>query len=144
MSPSGLAARSADRARLERVLVAAFESSRTYCPPLSIHGVLVEVYGLGILILATPRREERDRPRVIERGHRLVADDVVEISCVNGNSLIGQGANRSSATHGDTRARDHQRDPALRRRSIRERKEVQIVAKLEEWDANKVYDRIGT
>ncbi len=108
--------------------------------------MLVEVYGLGILILGDSGVGKSETAlELIERGHRLVADDVVEISCLNGNSLIGQGANKIIGHHMEIRGLGIINITQLYGvGSIRERKEVQIVAKLEEWDANKVYDRLGT
>jgi HPr kinase/phosphorylase len=128
------------QARLLRIL------SNIFAPRVSIHGVLVEVYGLGILILGDSGVGKSETAlELIERGHRLVADDVVEISCVNGNSLIGQGANKIIGHHMEIRGLGIINITQLYGvGSIRERKEVQIVAKLEEWDANKIYDRLGT
>lgn len=126
--------------RLLRIL------SNIFAPKVSIHGVLVEVYGLGILILGDSGVGKSETAlELIERGHRLVADDVVEISCVNGNILIGQGANKIIGHHMEIRGLGIINITQLYGvGSIRERKEVQLVAKLEEWDANKVYDRLGT
>ena len=126
--------------RLLRIL------SNIFAPKVSMHGVLVEVYGLGILIMGDSGVGKSETAlELIERGHRLVADDVVEISCVNGNSLIGQGANKIIGHHMEIRGLGIINITQLYGvGSIRERKEVQIVAKLEEWDANKVYDRLGT
>jgi len=126
--------------RLLRIL------SNIFAPKVSIHGVLVEVYGLGILILGDSGVGKSETAlELIERGHRLVADDVVEISCLNGNSLIGQGANKIIGHHMEIRGLGIINITQLYGvGSIRERKEVQIVAKLEEWDATKVYDRLGT
>lgn len=126
--------------RLLRIL------SNIFAPKVSIHGVLVEVYGLGILILGDSGVGKSETAlELIERGHRLVADDVVEISCVNGNILIGQGANKIIGHHMEIRGLGIINITQLYGvGSIRERKEVQLVATLEEWDANKVYDRLGT
>lgn len=120
--------------------------STVFAPRLSIHGVLVEVYGLGILILGDSGVGKSETAlELIERGHRLVADDLVEISCLNGNSLIGQGANKIIGHHMEIRGLGIINITQLYGvGAVRERKEVQIVAKLEEWDANKVYDRLGT
>jgi HPr kinase/phosphorylase len=125
--------------RLLRIL------SNIFAPKISIHGVLVEVYGLGILILGDSGVGKSETAlELIERGHRLVADDVVEISCLNGNSLIGQGANKIIGHHMEIRGLGIINITQLYGvGSIRERKEVQLVAKLEEWDSNKVYDRLG-
>jgi len=126
--------------RLLRIL------SNIFAPKISIHGVLVEVYGLGILILGDSGVGKSETAlELIERGHRLVADDVVEISCVNGNILIGQGANKIIGHHMEIRGLGIINITQLYGvGSIRERKEVQLVATLEEWDANKVYERLGT
>jgi HPr kinase/phosphorylase len=126
--------------RLLRIL------SNIFAPKISIHGVLVEVFGLGILILGDSGVGKSETAlELIERGHRLVADDVVEISCLNGNSLIGQGANKIIGHHMEIRGLGIINITQLYGvGSIRDRKEVQIVAKMEEWDANKVYDRLGT
>lgn len=126
--------------RLLRIL------SNIFAPKISMHGVLVEVYGLGILIMGDSGVGKSETAlELIERGHRLVADDVVEISCVNGNILTGQGANKIIGHHMEIRGLGIINITQLYGvGSIRERKEVQIVAKLEEWDANKVYDRLGT
>ncbi|ULQ59373.1 HPr(Ser) kinase/phosphatase [Brucepastera parasyntrophica] len=126
--------------RLLRIL------SNIFAPRITIHGVLVEVYGLGILISGDSGVGKSETAlELIERGHRLVADDVVEISCVNGNVLIGRGANKVIGHHMEIRGLGIINITQLYGvGSIRESKEVQIVAQLEEWDANKVYDRIGT
>ncbi len=120
--------------------------SNIFAPKMSIHGVLVEVYGLGILIMGDSGVGKSETAlELVERGHRLVADDVVEISCVNGNNLIGQGANKIIGHHMEIRGLGIINITQLYGvGAVRERKEVQFVAKLEEWDANKVYDRLGT
>lgn len=126
--------------RLMRVL------SNVFAPAMAIHGVLVEVYGLGILILGDSGVGKSETAlELIERGHRLVADDVVEITCINGNSLIGRGANKIIGHHMEIRGLGIINIMQLYGvRSVREQKQIQLVAKLEEWDAHKVYDRIGT
>ena len=111
-----------------------------------MHGVLVEVYGLGILIIGDSGIGKSETAlELIERGHRLVADDVVEISCIHGNALIGRGANKMIGHHMEIRGLGIINIMQLYGvRSVREQKQIQLVVKLEEWDAHKVYDRIGT
>jgi HPr kinase/phosphorylase len=119
--------------------------SRIFSPRISLHGVLVEVYGLGILIQGDSGVGKSETAlELIHRGHRLVADDVVEIHCVDGNILIGAGANKIIGHHMEIRG------PGIINithlfgvRAIRERKEIQLVVKLEEWDSEKNYDRLG-
>ena len=125
--------------RIIRILTAIF------APRQSLHGVLVEVFGLGILILGDSGVGKSETAlELIYRGHRLVADDVVEIHCVNGNILMGTGANKIIAHHMEIRGIGISNITHLFGvRAIRDRKEVQLVVKLEEWDSRKNYDRIG-
>lgn len=126
--------------RLLRVFSDIFASRK------SIHGVLVEVYGVGIILTGDSGVGKSETAlELIERGHRLVADDVVELRCVNGNSLLGCGANQMISHHMEIRGLGIINVSQLYGvGSIRDQKEVQLVVKLEEWNANKVYDRLGT
>ena len=120
--------------------------SNVFAPAMTMHGVLVEVYGIGILILGDSGVGKSETAlELIERGHRLVADDVVEITCINGNTLMGRGANKIIGHHMEIRGLGIINIMQLYGvRSVREQKQIQLVAKLEEWDSHKVYDRIGT
>ncbi|MCL2808553.1 MAG: HPr(Ser) kinase/phosphatase [Treponema sp.] len=126
-------------ARIMRIL------SRIFSPRQIVHGVLVEVYGLGILIQGDSGVGKSETAlELINRSHRLVADDVVEINCVYGNTLMGAGANKIIGHHMEIRG------PGIINithlfgvRAIRDRKEIQLVVHLEEWDSNKNYDRLG-
>jgi HPr kinase/phosphorylase len=125
--------------RLMRVL------SDIYAPRQSIHGVLVEVYGLGILILGDSGVGKSETALdLIKLGHRLVADDVVEIRCVSGNILLGSGANKIIAHHMEIRGLGIINITHLFGvGAIRDKKQIQLVVKLEAWDSAKNYDRIG-
>jgi HPr kinase/phosphorylase len=127
-------------ARLLRIL------SEIFAPRRSIHGVLVEVYGLGILIMGDSGVGKSETAlELVMRGHRLVADDVVDIHCVNGNMLMGAGANKIIGHHMEIRGLGIINITHLFGvRAIRDRKEIQLVVNLETWDADKTYDRIGT
>jgi HPr kinase/phosphorylase len=119
--------------------------SNVFAPEQTIHGVLVEVFGVGVLLLGDSGIGKSETAlELIERGHRLVADDMVEIRCVNGNTLVGKGANRMINHHMEVRGIGIINIVQLYGvGAIRDQKELQFVVKLEEWDANKLYDRVG-
>ena len=120
--------------------------SNIFAPKKTMHGVFVEVYGIGILLTGDSGVGKSETAlELIERGHRLVADDLVEIRCVNGNSIMGQGANKLISHHMEIRGLGIINISQLYGvGAIREQKEVQLVVKLETWDQNKIYDRLGT
>jgi HPr kinase/phosphorylase len=120
--------------------------SDIFAPQTTIHGVLVEVYGIGILLIGDSGVGKSETAlELIERGHRLVADDVVDIRCVNGSILMGQGANKVIGHHMEIRGLGIINITHLFGvGAIRDKKQIQLVCGLEEWDSNKVYDRIGT
>jgi HPr kinase/phosphorylase len=127
-------------ARLLRIL------SEIFAPRQSIHGVLAEVYGLGILIMGDSGVGKSETAlELVMREHRLVADDVVDIHCVNGNILMGAGANKIIGHHMEIRGLGIINITHLFGvRAIRDRKEIQLAVNLETWDSDKSYDRIGT
>ncbi|MDR2897308.1 MAG: HPr(Ser) kinase/phosphatase [Spirochaetaceae bacterium] len=120
--------------------------SDIFAPHKSVHGVLVEVYGLGILIMGDSGIGKSETGlELIERGHRLVADDLVDVRCVNGNVLMGKGASRVIGHHMEVRGLGIINITQLYGvGSIRSQKEVQLIVNLEEWDSAKIYDRLGT
>lgn len=126
--------------RLLRVL------STIFAPQKSMHGVLVEVYGIGVLILGDSGVGKSEAAlELIERGHRLVADDVVDIRCVNGNILMGSGANKIIGHHMEIRGLGIINITHLFGvGAIRDKKQIQLVVELEEWNPEKMYDRLGT
>lgn len=118
--------------------------SNVFAPKSSVHGVLVEVSGIGILIQgASGVGKSEAALALVERGHRLVADDMVEIRRVSGNILMGKGAGVSSH-HMEIRGLGIINITHLFGvGAIRDTKQIQIVVQLEEWDSSKAYDRIG-
>ena len=119
--------------------------SNVFAPHETIHGVLVEVFGIGVLILGDSGVGKSEAAlELIERGHRLVADDAVEIRCVAGNILLGAGANKALGHHMEIRGLGIINVTHLFGvGAIRDSKQVQLVVELELWDSDKVYDRIG-
>ncbi|MDR3302747.1 MAG: HPr(Ser) kinase/phosphatase [Spirochaetaceae bacterium] len=125
--------------RILRILLTIF------APRKIIHGVLVEVYGMGVLILGESGVGKSETAlELLKAGHRLVADDAVEIHNLNGNTLVGAGANKIIGHHMEIRGIGVINITHLFGvGAIRERKEIDIVIMLEEWDSTKYYDRLG-
>ena len=113
-------------------------------PRLTRHGVLVEVYGEGILLLGDSGIGKSETAiELVKRGHRLIADDAVEIKRVSATTLVGQA-------------------PALIRHyvelrgigivdvrrlfgmgAVKETEKIDLVINLENWQQGKMYDRLG-
>ena len=110
-----------------------------------VHSTLVEVFGIGILIRGDSGIGKSETAlELIERGHRLIADDAVELICVNGNMIIGRGVNDIAGHHMEIRGLGIINISHLFGvGAIRDSKQVQLVVELEEWDSNKIYDRLG-
>lgn len=119
--------------------------SNVFAPREITHGVLVEVFGLGVMILGDSGVGKSEAAlELVERGHRLVADDAVETRCVAGNILLGQGANQALGHHMEIRGLGIINVTHLFGvGAIRDSKQIQLICNLETWDSNKEYDRIG-
>ncbi|GMO51115.1 MAG: HPr(Ser) kinase/phosphatase [Treponemataceae bacterium] len=120
--------------------------SNIFAPRRAMHGVLMEVFGVGIIITGDSGVGKSETAlELIDRGHRLVADDIVELRCVNGNTILGRGSNKLINHHMEIRGLgiinvSQQHGVG----AISEQKEVHLIIKLEEWDSEKIYDRLGT
>ncbi|WP_195574854.1 HPr(Ser) kinase/phosphatase [Paenibacillus sp. 1001270B_150601_E10] len=117
---------------------------RKLAPTATIHGVLVDIYGVGMLITGGSGIGKSETAlELVKRGHRLVADDAVEIRQTSGNHLHGSA-------------------PELIRHlleirgigiinvmtlfgagAIRNNKRISVVIRLENWQQDKQYDRLG-
>jgi HPr kinase/phosphorylase len=115
-----------------------------FAPRTSIHGVLVEVFGVGILIIGKSGVGKSECAlELIERGHRLVADDVVEIRSIADTLLVGSGA-KLIQHHMEIRGLGILNiNHLFGVRGIRDKKQIQLVISLVEWDAKTEYDRLG-
>ena len=118
--------------------------SNVYAPKKTVHGVLVEVFGIGVLIQGESGVGKSESAlSLIERGHRLIADDAVEIRRVSGNILMGTGAQVVSH-HMEIRGLGIINITHLFGvGAIRDKKQIQLVVQLEFWNSDKNYDRIG-
>ena len=113
-------------------------------PRITQHGVLVEVFGEGILLLGESGVGKSETAmELVKRGHRLIADDAVEIKRVSSRSLVGSapenirhfielrgiGIINASRLFGAG--------------AVKLTEKIDLVIKMEPWDVNKVYDRMG-
>lgn len=113
-------------------------------PRISIHGVLVDVFGEGVLIMGESGIGKSEAAlELIKRGHRLVSDDVVEIRKVSEVTLVGTAP-------GITKYLIELRGIGIIDvktlfgvESVKDTQSIDMVIKLEEWDKNKEYDRLG-
>ena len=113
-------------------------------PCISIHGVLVDVYGVGVLIMGESGIGKSEAAlELIKRGHRLVSDDVVEIRKVSDETLVGTAPDitRHFIELRGIGIVDVKMLYGVQ--SVRETQNIDLVITLEEWDRDKEYDRLG-
>lgn len=113
-------------------------------PMISMHGVLVEVYGEGVLLLGDSGVGKSEAAiELVKRGHRLVADDAVEIRRVSDKALVGSSPEiiRHFIELRGIGIIDVKRIFGMG--SVKDSEKVDLVINLEPWVAGKVYDRLG-
>ena len=113
-------------------------------PRTQIHGVLLDVYGVGVLIIGDSGVGKSETAlEMIKRGHRFVADDAVEIKRVSHETLVGS-CPKNIQYFLELRGIgiiDIQRMYGVE--SVRATQSIDLVIKLEMWDDRREYDRIG-
>jgi len=115
-----------------------------FSPGVTLHGTLVEVFGVGVLIQGESSVGKSEAALgLIERGHRLISDDVVKVKKKEGTYLVGYGPEL-------TRHLMEIRGIGIINVAhlygavcVREDKGLDLVVKLEEWDDTHFYDRVG-
>lgn len=115
-----------------------------FAPRKSVHGVFVEVYGVGILIMGPSGIGKSECAlELVKRGHRLVADDAVQLMKISDSKILGSP---------DDMIRHHMEIRGLGIIDIRslfgiaataDEKSVDMIINLEKWDDQKEYDRLG-
>ena len=118
--------------------------SEQLAPCISIHGVLVDVYGEGLLILGESGIGKSEAAlELVRRGHRLVTDDVVEIRKINEHTLVGTSPDITRyflELRGigiiDVKA-------LYGVECVKEKQNIDLVIKLEDWKKENEYDRLG-
>ena len=113
-------------------------------PYISIHGVLVDVYGEGVLIMGESGIGKSEAAlELIKRGHRLVSDDVVEISRISDNELIGSAPDITRHFIELRGIGIIDVKTLFGVECVKDTQSIDLVIKLEEWDRDKEYDRLG-
>jgi len=113
-------------------------------PRITRHGVLVEIYGEGVLILGDSGIGKSETAiEIVKRGHRLIADDAVEIKKVADSTLIGSAPEiiRHYIELRGIGIIDIRRLFGMS--SVKVDQQIDLVVSFEMWDQNKVYDRFG-
>lgn len=113
-------------------------------PRITQHGVLMEVYGEGLLIIGESGMGKSEAAvELLKRGHRLIADDAVEIRKISGSSLVGT-APELVRNYVELRGIGIVNVAKLfGMGSIRTENEIDLVVNIVPWNTQKVYDRIG-
>jgi HPr kinase/phosphorylase len=113
-------------------------------PCISIHGVLVDVYGEGVLIMGESGIGKSEAAlELIKRGHRLVSDDVVEISKVSDVTLVGTAPDITRHFIELRGIGIIDVKTLFGVESVKNTQSIDLVIKLEEWDRDREYDRLG-
>jgi HPr kinase/phosphorylase len=115
-----------------------------FAPMLSVHASLVDVYGIGMLVSGRSGIGKSEVALdLVERGHRLVADDIVLITRTAEDALIGKGT-EISEHHIELRGVgliDIKKIFGIR--GVRLQKRIEVEVKLIDWDATAEYERTG-
>ena len=113
-------------------------------PRVTRHGVLVEVYGEGILLLGESGVGKSETAiELIKRGHRLIADDAVEIRRVSNKSLVGTAPDNIRHFIELRGIGIINASRIFGAGAVKLTEKIDLIINLEIWDVNKVYDRMG-
>ena len=118
--------------------------NKELAPRITRHGVLVEVYGEGVLITGESGAGKSEAAiELIKRGHRLIADDAVEIRKISDNTLMGNSPSniRHFVELRGIGIIDARRIFGMGAVKLSEK--IDMVIQLEAWDSTKAYDRLG-
>ena len=113
-------------------------------PRITTHGVLVEVYGEGVLLIGDSGIGKSETAlELIKRGHRLIADDAVDIKRVSAKSLVGESPEliRHYVELRGIGVVDVRRLFGVG--AVKSAEKIDLIINLEQWEENKMYDRLG-
>lgn len=113
-------------------------------PCISIHGVLIDVYGEGVLIMGESGIGKSEAAlELIKRGHRLITDDVVEIRKISDDTLIGTAPDITRHFIELRGIGIIDVKTLFGVESVKNTGSIDLVIQLEEWQRDKEYDRLG-
>jgi len=117
---------------------------RYFAPEVQVHGVFLDVYGMGTLLMGKSGVGKSECAlELVERGHRLVADDVVTLRRISKYELVGRSPDIIKY-HMEIRGVGILNVEMLFGvASVAEERRVDLVIQLEPWDDNREYDRLG-
>ncbi|MFW6308689.1 MAG: HPr(Ser) kinase/phosphatase [bacterium] len=117
---------------------------RTLAPEKNVHGVLVDIYGVGVLIRGQSGIGKSETAlELVKRGHRLVADDIINVKKIGEGELIGMAPEKlryflELRGIGIINVRTLFGAGAIKNNSP-----IEILVTMEPWDENKSYERLG-
>ena len=113
-------------------------------PCISIHGVLIDVFGEGVLIMGESGIGKSEAAlELIKRGHRLITDDVVEIRKVSDDTLVGSAPDITKHFIELRGIGIIDVKTLYGVESVKDTQNIDMVIKLEDWSRDKEYDRLG-
>lgn len=115
-----------------------------HAPATTVHGSLADVFGVGLLFMGRSGIGKSECVLdLVERGHRLVADDLVHVTRRGSDILLGRG-HEMSRHHMEIRGVGLIDIRTLFGiRAVRQQKRIEVVVQLEDWDTSREYDRTG-
>ena len=115
-----------------------------FAPATTVHGSLADVFGVGLLFTGRSGIGKSECVLdLVERGHRLVADDVVHITRHGNDILIGRGHELSHHYMEIRGVGLIDIKGLFGIRAVRQQKRIEVVVQLEDWEASREYDRTG-
>lgn len=118
--------------------------SEQLAPCITIHGVLVDVYGEGLLIMGESGIGKSEAAlELVRRGHRLVTDDVVEIRKINERTLMGTSPDITRYFIELRGVGIIDVKSLFGVECVKEKQQIDLVIKLEDWKKDNNYDRLG-
>ncbi|PKC52087.1 serine kinase of the HPr protein, partial [Rhizophagus irregularis] len=113
-------------------------------PSAAMHGVLVDVYGIGVLIIGKSGVGKSETAlELIKKGHRLVADDCVEIRQEAEDLIVGSPPPLLEHLLEIRGIGIIDIITLFGASAVRPKKRITLIVELENWDPEKVYDRLG-